>query len=456
MTVNYREAYGLFAVNGILFNHESPRRGETFASRKITRAVGRIRHGLQDRLYLGNLERAARLGVREGLRRGDVADAAAGRPRTTTSSPRARATRCGSSASAPSRARDGRSSGAERARRRRASTAATGRVLVEIDPAYFRPTEVDHLLGDASRARERLGWSPTVDFDGLVALMTDADLELAARDLAAREAAAGRPAVQGVRELLGEPPRARHGRRRLPGPAPGPDGSSASARRRSPRRAPATTTCATPGGRRALPARHTPDVSSTPPPPSAGSARTGRIPGNSSTTTPSWASSSSSSRAARESTSSSASGPICAYPGDTPVPFREEDLWNGYPEETNAPYGLAKKMLLVQLQAYRQEYGFRGIYLLPVNLYGPGDNFDPGVEPRHPRDDPQVPRGAGGGARRGRALGRRLADARVPLRRDAADGIVLAAERYDGAEPVNLGAGVRDLDPRARRTRSPR
>jgi GDP-L-fucose synthase len=70
-------------------------------------------------------------------------------------------------------------------------------------------------------------------------------------------------------------------------------------------------------------------------------------------------------------------GTVCAYPGETPVPFREEDLWNGYPEETNAPYGLAKKMLLVQLQAYRREYGFAGIYLIPVNLYGPGDNFDP-------------------------------------------------------------------------------
>ena len=78
-------------------------------------------------------------------------------------------------------------------------------------------------------------------------------------------------------------------------------------------------------------------------------------------------------------------GTICSYPKHTPVPFREDDLWNGYPEETNAPYGLAKKMLLVQAQAYRQQYGFNAVTLLPVNLYGPGDNFDLGVEPRHSR-----------------------------------------------------------------------
>ena len=86
-------------------------------------------------------------------------------------------------------------------------------------------------------------------------------------------------------------------------------------------------------------------------------------------------------------------GTICAYPKFTPVPFKEDDLWGGYPEETNAPYGLAKKMLLVQAQAYRQQYGFNAIYLLPVNLYGPGDNFNPASQPRHSRPDPQVCRG---------------------------------------------------------------
>ena len=142
-------------------------------------------------------------------------------------------------------------------------------------------------------------------------------------------------------------------------------------------------------------------------------------------------------------------GTVCAYPKFTPVPFKEEDLWNGYPEETNAPYGLAKKMMLVQAQAYRAQYGFNAIYLLPVNLYGPGVNFD--LDTSH-----VIP-----------ALIRKCAEAKESGRReivlwgdgsptreflyvaDAAEAILLAAERYDGAEPINLGTGeeisIRDL-----------
>ncbi len=142
-------------------------------------------------------------------------------------------------------------------------------------------------------------------------------------------------------------------------------------------------------------------------------------------------------------------GTICAYPKFAPIPFREEDLWNGYPEETNAPYGLAKKMLLVQAQAYRQQYGFNAIYLLPVNLYGPGDKADP-------KTSHVIP-----------ALIRKCIEARESSRpfievwgsgsatreflyvEDAAEAIVLATERYDGPEPVNVGSGmeisIRDL-----------
>jgi len=134
-------------------------------------------------------------------------------------------------------------------------------------------------------------------------------------------------------------------------------------------------------------------------------------------------------------------GTVCAYPKFTPVPFREEELWNGYPEETNAPYGLAKKMLLVQAQAYRQQYGFNAIFLLPVNLYGPGDNFDPEsshvipalikkfVEAKR-NDEPYVEVWGTGSASR-----------EFLYVEDAARGIVLASEKYDGNEPVNLGAG---------------
>jgi GDP-L-fucose synthase len=144
-----------------------------------------------------------------------------------------------------------------------------------------------------------------------------------------------------------------------------------------------------------------------------------------------------------------ATGTICAYPKFTPIPFHEDDLWNGYPEETNAPYGLAKKMMLVQTQAYREQYGFNGIFLLPVNLYGPRDNFD--LHTSH-----VIP-----------ALIRKCAEAKTegrsqivlwgdgtPTREflyveDAAEGILLAAERYNGDQPVNLGTGaeiaIRDL-----------
>ncbi|MEI7814736.1 MAG: GDP-L-fucose synthase [Coriobacteriia bacterium] len=141
-------------------------------------------------------------------------------------------------------------------------------------------------------------------------------------------------------------------------------------------------------------------------------------------------------------------GTICAYPKFAPIPFREEDLWTGYPEETNAPYGLAKKMMLVQCQAYRQEYGFDGIFLLPVNLYGPRDNFD--LESSH-----VIPamirkmiaaRDAGGTVV---LWGDGSATREFLYVEDCARAIVLAAEHYDGAEPVNLGAGweisIKDL-----------
>ena len=134
-------------------------------------------------------------------------------------------------------------------------------------------------------------------------------------------------------------------------------------------------------------------------------------------------------------------GTICAYPKFTPVPFKEEDLWNGYPEETNAPYGLAKKMLLVQLQAYRQQYGFNGIYLLPVNLYGPHDNFDP----EYSHVIPALIKKFVDAKRRGDekivAWGTGEATREFLYVEDAAEGIVLAAERYNKPNPVNLGAG---------------
>lgn len=142
-------------------------------------------------------------------------------------------------------------------------------------------------------------------------------------------------------------------------------------------------------------------------------------------------------------------GTVCAYPKHTPVPFKEDDLWNGYPEETNAPYGLAKKMMLVQSQGYREEYGFNSIFLLPVNLYGPNDNFDPVsshvipalikkcVDAVENNDKEIVVWGTGKASREFLYVD------------DAVEGILLAAERYDDSEPVNIGSSfeitIKDL-----------
>ncbi|MFQ5856397.1 MAG: GDP-L-fucose synthase family protein [Anaerolineae bacterium] len=133
---------------------------------------------------------------------------------------------------------------------------------------------------------------------------------------------------------------------------------------------------------------------------------------------------------------------VCAYPRLTPVPFREDDLWNGYPEETNAPYGLAKKMLLVQGQAYRQQYGFNAIYLLPVNLYGPGDNFDPESSHVIPALIRKCLEAVERGGREIVCWGDGSPTREFLYVEDAAEGIVLAAERYDGVEPVNIGSGT--------------
>jgi GDP-L-fucose synthase len=135
-------------------------------------------------------------------------------------------------------------------------------------------------------------------------------------------------------------------------------------------------------------------------------------------------------------------GTICAYPKFTPVPFKEDDLWNGYPEETNAPYGIAKKALLVQLQAYRQQYGFDGIYLLPVNLYGPEDNFDPRSSHVIPALIHKVHEAQQRGETQLFVWGDGSPTREFLYSTDAARGIVMATQRYSAPEPVNLGTGL--------------
>ncbi len=142
-------------------------------------------------------------------------------------------------------------------------------------------------------------------------------------------------------------------------------------------------------------------------------------------------------------------GTVCAYPKFAPVPFREDDLWNGYPEETNAPYGLAKKMLLVQSQAYRQQYGFNSIYLLPVNLYGPRDNFDPESSHVIPALIKKCIEAKERGADHIDAWGDGSPTREFLYVEDAAEGLVLAAEKYNKPDPVNLGSAfeisIKDL-----------
>jgi GDPmannose 4,6-dehydratase len=191
MTVNYREAYDLFAVNGILFNHESPRRGETFVSRKITRAAGRIKYGLQDRLYLGNLDAKRDWGYAR-----DYVDAmwrmlqqpvaqdyviATGETHTVREF-------CDLSFARVGIPIEWRGGGMDE----KGYDTRSGKSVIEIDPRYLRPTEVDLLLGDATKARDVLGWTPTTTFEKLVELMVDNDLRLAADEADLRDARAAR------------------------------------------------------------------------------------------------------------------------------------------------------------------------------------------------------------------------------------------------------------------------
>ncbi|HAF60951.1 MAG TPA: GDP-fucose synthetase [Anaerolineaceae bacterium] len=142
-------------------------------------------------------------------------------------------------------------------------------------------------------------------------------------------------------------------------------------------------------------------------------------------------------------------GTICAYPKSTPVPFKEENLWDGYPEETNAPYGLAKKMLLVQAQSYRQQYGFNAVFLLPVNLYGPGDNFNPASSHVIPALIRKCVQAVDEGKTEIEVWGDGSPTREFIYVEDAAEGILLAAEKYNDSEPVNLGSGfeisIKDL-----------
>src|SRR5438876_955490 len=315
MTVNYRDAYGIYACNGILFNHESPRRGETFVSRKITKAAARIKLGLQDKLFLGNLDAKRDWGYA-----GDYME-------------------------------------------------AVWLMMQQAKPDdYVIATGQTHSVRDfldEAFAYLDLDWHRQVEIDERV--YRDARPEIVihlAGEVGGIGANRANPGSFFYNNLMMGAQMMEYGRR-------------------------------------------------------------------------------------HEVLKFVALGTICAYPKFTPVPFKEEDLWNGYPEETNAPYGLAKKMLLVQAQAYRQQYGFNAIYLLPVNLYGPGDNFDPETSHVIPAIIKKCMDAVDSEAREVVLWGTGTPTREFLYVDDAAEAVVLAAERYNGADPVNVGYGseisIKDL-----------
>ena len=325
---------------------------------------------------------------------------------------------------------------------------------VKIDPRYFRPLETETLVGDASKARKRLSWRPKIKFNALVKIMVDFDVEaLGCQPPGKGKAILGRCGMNLVDRALIDP-RTRNERSEL---ACGEENhgdrgaafwesmwseswwKGAARISSSPGAKPTTSWKWT----RLKGYTKTPSLISSfiSLPRWAGSARTWVIPGSFFYDNLMMGVQLIEVGRLSGIDKFVATGTICAYPKFTPVPFKEENLWDGYPEETNAPYGLAKKMLLVQAQAYRQQYGFNAIYLLPVNLYGPGDNFD--VDSSHviPALIKKVFDAKEKGERKIVAWGSGKPTREFLYVEDAAEGIVLATAKYNKPAPVNLGAG---------------
>ena len=428
ITKNYRESYGLFACNGILFNHESGRRGETFVTRKITMGLANILAKKQDKIYLGNLEAKRDWGFAPDfveamwlmLQQSEPDDYVIATGETHTI--------------------------------KDFLDEAFGLVglawknYIGIDPKYYRPAEVEILQGDASKAKEKLGWEPKTKFKELVKIMVESDLQKAGLD----QSKYLQPTIENKNFYFSQnfTSQTLADKKILLTGGAGFLGSFVTEKLQ-----------AAGVSKENIVIPQFPEFDlrdkKTCEDLVAGkdlvihlAAKVGGIGYNRENPATLYFDNlimgAQLMEAARQARVEKfvAVGTICAYPKFTPVPFKEEDLWNGYPEETNAPYGLAKKMMLVQAQAYRAQYNFNAIFLLPVNLYGPRDNFQP--ESSH-----VIP-----------ALIKKVFDAQKARQsyidvwgtgsatreflyvEDAAQGLVLAAQHYNKAEPVNLGSSM--------------
>ncbi len=418
--MNYRESYGLFACSGILFNHESPRRGLEFVTRKVTRRRRPHQARPAEELRLGNLDAKRDWGFA-----GDYVQAMW--LMLQQEEPDDYVVATGETHSVQ-----------ELVELAFAHAGLDWRKHVVVDPVLKRPAEVDLLLGDASKAHDKLGWSPKVRFPELVRddggcrprALPHPPLPLTRMGDFWRDK---RVVVTGGGGFLGSAVVDTLAKRGCHAPFV-PRSRDYDLRKeadivrllRDARPELIIHLAAVVGGigaNRENPGRFFYENLMM----GAQLMEQARL---------------------AEVAKFVAIGTICAYPKFTPVPFSEDDLWNGYPEETNAPYGLAKKMLLVQSQAYRQQYGFNSIFLLPVNLYGPGDNFDPRTLARDPRPHQEVRRGRRAGAPEVVVWGTGTRHARVPLRRGRGGGhrAGRGALRRRGAGQPRGRPG--DLDPR--------